>query len=106
MRGSTSRVTARLDGFYQSETRNAVSTSPLFAADLDGFAIFNAVTTLSRDDWDFSLWVKNIGNEEGVTGIYTEAYMGTDPGNNYYGNGSKELISLPRTFGATVALRF
>lgn len=98
--------TARLDGFYQSETRNAVSTSPSFNVDLDGFAIFNAVGTFSRDDWDFSLWVKNIGNEAGVTGVYTEAYMGTDPGSNYYGNGSKELISLPRTIGATIAFRF
>ncbi|WP_395646755.1 TonB-dependent receptor [Terricaulis sp.] len=97
---------ARLDGFYQSETRNAVSISPFFDVDLDGFAIFNAVTSVSRDNWDFSLWVKNIGNEEGATGVYTEAYMGTDPASRYYGNGSKELISLPRTFGATLAVRF
>ena len=61
---------------------------------------------MSQDEWDFSLWVKNIGNEEGVTGVYTEAYMGTSPASNYYGNGSKELISLPRTVGATLSFRF
>jgi outer membrane receptor protein involved in Fe transport len=98
--------TTRLDGSYQSQTRNAVSLSPTFDVDLGGFAIFNAVTTLSADRWDFSLWVKNIGNEDGVTGRYTELYMGTDPAEGYYGNGSKDLISLPRTIGATVGFHF
>lgn len=97
---------ARLDGSYQSETRNAISLSPLFNVDLDGFAIFNAVATVSSDTWDLSFWVKNIGNEEGATGRYTEAYMGTDPAEGYFGNGSKDLISLPRTFGATLGFRF
>jgi iron complex outermembrane recepter protein len=97
---------ARLDGFYQSGTRNAISQSPLFNVDLDGFAIFNAVATLSSDRWDLSFWVKNIGNEEGVTGRYTEAYMGSDPAEGYFGNGSKDLISLPRTIGATLGYRF
>jgi outer membrane receptor protein involved in Fe transport len=59
---------ARVDGFYQSETRNATAQSPSFNVTLPGFAIFNATTTLSLDDWDFSLWVKNIADEEGVTG--------------------------------------
>lgn len=97
---------ARLDGFYQSQTRNAISQSPLFNVDLDGFAIFNAVATVSSDSWDLSFWVKNIGDEEGVTGRYTEAYMGTDPAEGYFGNGSKDLISLPRTVGATLGFRF
>ncbi len=97
---------ARLDGFYQSETRNAVSLSPAFDVDLDGFAIFNAVTSISRGPWDLSFWVKNIGDEEGVTGQYTELYMGTDPAQGYFGNGSKNLISLPRTFGVSLGFRF
>ena len=53
-----------------------------------------------------SLWVKNIFNEEGVTGRFTEAYMGTAPGVGYYGNGNKDLISLPRTVGFTVGVAF
>ncbi|HVK81230.1 MAG TPA: TonB-dependent receptor, partial [Verrucomicrobiae bacterium] len=97
---------ARVDGFYQSETRNATALSPAFNVDLDGFAIFNAVATVSSETWDLSFWVKNIGNEEGVTGRYTETYMGTAPGEGYYGNGSKDLISLPRTIGATLGFRF
>lgn len=32
--------------------------------------------------------------------------MGTEPSQGYFGNGSKEFISLPRTFGVTLAWRF
>jgi outer membrane receptor protein involved in Fe transport len=97
---------ARLDGFYQSETRNAISVSPLFDATLPSFAIFNATGTVSYGKFDFSLWVKNIADEAGVTGRYTEGYMGSAPSIGYFGNGSKDLISLPRTFGATLGFRF
>jgi hypothetical protein len=50
--------------------------------------------------------VKNIADEAGVTGRYTEGYMGSAPSIGYFGNGSKDLISLPRTFGATLGFRF
>ena len=50
--------------------------------------------------------MKNITNEEGVTGVFTEAYMGTAPGEGYFGNGNKEMISLPRTLGATLRYSF
>jgi hypothetical protein len=32
--------------------------------------------------------------------------MGTSPQQNYYGNGSKALIALPRTIGLTLTYRF
>ncbi|GAB5457873.1 MAG: TonB-dependent receptor [Henriciella sp.] len=97
---------SRLDGYYQSETRNSVGVSPTFNVPLDGFSIWNATTTFSRNDLDVSLWVKNIANEDGVTGVFTEAYMGTAPALGYFGNGNKELISLPRTFGVTLRKNF
>jgi outer membrane receptor protein involved in Fe transport len=97
---------SRLDGYYQSETRNGVGTSPTFNVPIDGFSIWNATTTLSRDNVDLSLWIKNIANEDGVTGVYTEAYMGTSPSEGYFGNASKQLISLPRTIGATLRYNF
>ncbi|MGH8179235.1 MAG: hypothetical protein ACREV5_23510 [Steroidobacter sp.] len=52
------------------------------------------------------LFAKNIFNEEGVTGLFTEAYMGTAPDQGYFGNGSKQFLSLPRTLGLTVNYRF
>jgi outer membrane receptor protein involved in Fe transport len=95
-----------LDGYYQSETRNTIGTSPLFAVDLDAFQIWGTALTLAADQWSTSLWVKNIFDEEGVTGVFTELYMGTAPSIGYFGNGSKDLISLPRTVGLSATYRF
>lgn len=92
---------ARVDGSYQSETRNGIGVSPTFNVPLEGFSLWNATTSVSRGNFTGSLWVKNIFNEEGVTGVFTEAYMGTAPAEGYFGNGNKELISLPRMIGLT-----
>jgi len=97
---------AHVDGYYQSTTRNAMSTSPVFDVDMRGFQIWNSAFTLAAEKWSGSLWFKNFLNERGVTGVFTELYMGTDPAVGYYGNGSKELISLPRTIGLSLNYRF
>ena len=99
-------LTFRGDAYYQSEMENALSLSPRFARTLDGYAIFNASATYGIDNWDFTLWLKNLANEEGISGIYTEQYMGTAPAEGYFGNGSKALVALPRTIGVTVSYRF
>jgi outer membrane receptor protein involved in Fe transport len=103
--GGTQWVT-RLSGYYQSETRNAINDSPTFNVELDGFALIDVSTTLLFNNWDATLFVRNIGNEEGVTGLFTEAYMGTDPASGYYGNGNKQFLSLPRTYGVSLNYRF
>jgi outer membrane receptor protein involved in Fe transport len=95
-----------LDGFYQSETRNSIGTSPVFNVPLESFQIWNTAFTLVADQWNASLWVKNIFNEEGVTGVFTELYMGTAPAIGYFGNGAKDLISLPRTIGLSFNYSF
>lgn len=99
-------LTLRGDIYYQSEMRNALSLSPRFDVDLGGFTILNASATYSRNNWDTTLWIKNIGNVAAVTGVYTELYMGTSPEQNYFGNGSKALVTLPRTLGITASYRF
>ncbi len=99
-------LTLRGDIYYQSEMRNALSMSPRFNVDLGGYTILNASATYSRNNWDTTLWIKNIGNVDAVSGVYTELYMGTSPAQNYYGNGSKALVTLPRTIGVTASYRF
>ncbi|MCW5581016.1 MAG: TonB-dependent receptor, partial [Luteimonas sp.] len=99
-------LTLRGDMYYQSETENALSLSPRFTRTLGGFSLFNASATYGVDRWDVTLWLKNLANEEGVTGVYTEQYMGTAPAEGYFGNGSKALVTLPRTVGLTVSYRF
>lgn len=99
-------MTLHIDGSYQSDSENALSVSPLFEYTLPSFSIWNAVASYSRDQWMASLWVKNITNTRGITGVYTEEYMGTDPSQGFYGNGSKMITTLSRTLGASVTWWF
>lgn len=101
-------VTYRVDGYYQSETRNVMSTSHAQTADIDGFSIWNASATVNFDNWNVALWVKNLSDDDGITGLYTLDYMGNNLGAtpNFFGNSSKAQIALPRTFGITVNYQF
>jgi iron complex outermembrane recepter protein len=103
---SGNRWINRISGYYQSSTENAVNRSLRFNTELEGFQIWGLTSTLAAEKWDLSFFAKNIFNERGVTGLFTEAYMGTAPEVGYYGNGSKQFLSLPRTFGVSVNFRF
>ncbi len=98
----------RLGGYYQSTTQNAVNadtTSPgRFNVQLDSFSIWDFTSTVEGESWAVSLWIKNLTNEKGITGTFTETYMGTSPAQNYFGNGNKDFIAVPKTIG--VALRY
>jgi outer membrane receptor protein involved in Fe transport len=117
-----------IDGYYQSSTLNTISSAssslnsvcyafdcnfpgpfnglPRFYAKFDSFALFNASATYSKDRWMATVFLKNVFNEAGITGEYTQAYMGSDPVQNYAGNASKEIFALPRTLGMTVSYKF
>jgi outer membrane receptor protein involved in Fe transport len=115
-------LTFRADGYSQSETQDTLYSAaifhnhapapndytgqPKYYYPMKGFWLWNASTTYATGTWDATLWIKNIANERGVTGVYTPAYMGTAPNQNYFGNGSKALITLPRTIGLTITYRF
>ena len=100
----------RINGYYQSETENAFGdgarTPGTFTATLDSFALFDLVTWISGENWHASIYVRNIANEEGTTGQFSELYMGTSPAQNYFGNGSKQFLALPRTIGAAFTFEF
>lgn len=99
-------LVSNLNTYYQSESRNALGNNPTFDIELPSFSITNASTSLHANEWTVTLYVKNIFNEEGVTGVLSEDYMGTDPAENFYGNSSKQYISQPRTLGLNVSYEF
>ncbi|MFN4178004.1 TonB-dependent receptor [Phenylobacterium sp.] len=99
-------LTGRLNGYYQSSTRNAVTTSTKINVGLPPFQIWNASATATFDRVSATLFVKNIFNADGVTGRFTESYMGPVPSAGYYGSGAKDLITLPRTIGLTLDYAF
>jgi outer membrane receptor protein involved in Fe transport len=105
--GSTGvNLIARLATYYQSSTTNAASDSPRFAEGLDAFTIVDGHLGLAGDWWSATLFAKNLTNEEGTTGTFKEEFMGTDPAQNYFGNGSKDFLALPRTIGANLRITF
>ena len=108
-------VTTVLSGYFQSDSLNSLGsddpTSPIYskvAADIDGFQLWNLTSTLSGEKWSVAAYVKNLANEAGTTGRITAAQMGseTSPDNNFYGNASKDYLSLPRTIGAALTYKF
>ena len=92
--------------YYQSSSRNALGSNPNFDIDLPSFWLANLSTSLYGEQWQFALYLRNIFNEDGVTGVLSEGYMGTEPGQNFLGNGSKDYITQPRTVGLSVTYRF
>ncbi|HLF30571.1 MAG TPA: TonB-dependent receptor [Xanthomonadales bacterium] len=127
-------VSSVLSGYYQSETLNSIgdnvclteynalgvcldsarSTSVYYQpdsvwtrnyAEMDGFQIWNFSSTFYMDAWSASLYVKNIFNEEGTTGVfpYLRGGPNTSDSQRYYGNNSRDYLTLPRTFGVTLS---
>lgn len=100
------QLITRLGGYYQSSTENFLGGGPRVSEKLDGFSLWDISGTMDFDQWYATLFVKNLFNEEGITGVFKEEAFGTAPEQNYFGNGSKWLISQPRTIGITVGFNF
>ena len=97
----------RVNGYYQSSTENSINAaSGFFGQTIDGFSIWNTSATVMVDNLNVTLWIKNLFNSDGITGIFKEAYMGTLPSSNYFGSGAKNVIALPRTIGLSVSYNF
>lgn len=97
---------ARVDGFYQSSTQNVLNQGVFQAASFDGFMIWDLTFTLATEGWDVSLFIKNIANEKGTTGAFTEAAFGPVPSAEFYGSNSRQFIALPRTIGLAANYHF
>lgn len=97
----------RIGGYYQSETKNHINdNSFFFGRTMGSFSIWDFNSNVVMGNWTLGLFVKNMFNEEGVVGIFTEEYMGTAPDQKYYGNGGKSIIARPRTVGLAVTWDF
>jgi len=99
------QLLSRINGYYQSDSINAITDDTLQDT-FPSFSLWNASVTLSSEHWDVALYLKNMFDEQGVTGNYPTTYMGTDTGvfENYYGNNQRQYISGPRT--VTVGLKY
>jgi len=100
-------LTTRLSAYYQSDSINSVQDNTI-QDKFGGFSLWNFQATLSSESWSAAFFVKNIGDEQAVTGNYPSAYMSTDTGTfeNYYGNNQRDYIATPRTIGLALKYNF
>jgi outer membrane receptor protein involved in Fe transport len=98
--------TNRINAYYQGDTENAISSSAKVKNTWKAFSQWGFSSTLMSENWSATFYVKNLTNNDGVTGGFLESAMGTSPSQNYYGNGSKVLISQPRTIGVSANYNF
>ena len=100
------RLNAHLGVVYQSSTLNALSGDRNIGFTLGGFSLWDAELTLARGSWDASLTVRNLFNNDGITGLFPEGYSGSAPAIGFNGDTTRQLISLPRTVSLGLTYRF
>ena len=130
-------VSTVLSGYYQSDVVNSLgdnrcqtsfnaigncrdSANPASAfyaptsvfnrsyAEVDSFQLWSLSSTFSKDAWSASLYVRNLFNEDGTTGVFPFLVGGSRPdaSQQYFGNNSRDYIAQPRTIGLVVGYRF
>ena len=68
-----------VDGYFRDDAQSDFSPNNLFGQnyfEIDSFWVWNGALTLDAGTWNASLFVRNLGNEEGVTGGLTQANHG------------------------------
>jgi hypothetical protein len=100
-------LNSRLNAYYQSDSINSV-TEDTRQDKFGSFTLWNASIAIEAEHWRFSLYGKNLSNEEGVTGSLPETNQGLDTGifENFYGNNNRDYITQPRTIGISATYRF
>ena len=63
-------------------------------------------STIFKDDFYISLFIKNVSNERGVTAVFKSDAFGPNPSEGFYGSNDREFIALPRTIGISIEKSF
>lgn len=89
----------RVDGSYRSSVVTDSSPTSAKYAELPGFDIWNASLTWSNDHWRIGAYVKNIGDEIGITQVVRDFSIAR-------AIDSMDYVSRPRTIGVTVGYSY
>ena len=91
----------QVDGSFRDETQstfNSTSQSGRDYYEMDSFWVWNASLTLNGGNWDAGFFIRNLGNEEGITGGSPYTSLGF--------RGEVFNVVRPRTFGLSVSYRY
>ena len=106
--GGSWELLARVSAYYQSESENYIDQDSLLNETFDDFWLLSASMSFVSDNWDITLYGKNLGDEEAVTGAFPSSHWSYDTGvfEQWYGNGNRQMITQPRTIGLYASYRF
>lgn len=97
--GDWGEVHYHADMSYRSDFQTTFNVNSRNFAALDGFVIINAGVTLNRDNYSIGAFVRNLTDEEGVTGVINNRDA-TSPFD------SRAFFRRPRTYGIQGTIRF
>lgn len=87
-----------VDGAFRSDTQSAFNNTNQNFFDVDDFWIWNASLSLDVDNWTGQLFVRNLGNEEGISGGNDSSLFG--PLQQSF------FVTRPRTIGLSLRFRY
>ena len=96
--GNSWALNWHVDGSFRDEAQTTFNSLAENYFTVDSFWLWNGSVTLSADNWDLGLFVRNIGDEEGITGGQGAAFSGT--------RGQFFYTARPRTVGLSFNYRF
>ena len=101
-------LVAALNAYYQSGSENFIDQSDSLNESYGSFTLVGANASLQSENWSATLYVRNLGDEAGVSGGFPISYWSYDTGifENWYGNGNRQFIVQPRTIGLRFGYRF
>jgi outer membrane receptor protein involved in Fe transport len=106
--GGNMELVAGVNAYFQSDSENFIDQNSPVNQNFDSFWLLGATATLFADNWSTTLYVKNLGDEEGATGAFPISNWSYDTGvfENWYGNGNRQFVVQPRTIGVKVSYSF
>jgi outer membrane receptor protein involved in Fe transport len=106
--GSTMDLNVGINAYYQSASQNYIAIGNDLSEKHSSFWLMGANATLQAENWNAMLYIRNAGDEAGVSGSFPEAYFGADTGifTSWYGNANRQMIVQPRTIGLRFTYEF
>jgi outer membrane receptor protein involved in Fe transport len=97
-----------VNGYYQSDSENFITKTSQLSENFDSFFLLGLTATVSAENWNAMLYVKNASDEGGASGSFPSTYFGADTGifEYWYGNGNRQFIVQPRTIGLKFGYSF
>jgi outer membrane receptor protein involved in Fe transport len=105
---SDMRFVAAANLYYQSSTENFIDQDSPLNETFDSYTLLGLTASLAAENWTATLYVRNLTDEEGVSGGFPSSHWSYDTGifENWYGNGNRQFIVQPRTIGVKFGYRF